>query len=209
LTLVSNQSDLTDKGSHTNTPRFRDDDRNGITYLFLDTETTGLDPNVDQVWELAVRAAWVTREFLIVDEPFVIQFPIDPELMNPEAAIVNGFNGRYSVPDHTTAGGWAMFEGFIDSQFEQCDKLLLCGINPMFDHRFVTAALGKDPAWHYKPIDMFALAAGAACIYPSVTTNELLDAYAITLRGRHTALGDVDLTIELFSRVYGLEVIEP
>ncbi|MEB0161226.1 hypothetical protein, partial [Pseudomonas sp. AH2 (2023)] len=71
------------------------------TLVFLDLETTGLDPKKHDIWE----AAWAVGETGPIKHSFLEH---DLHGLDPGAAKVNGYFERYAPP--TTPGGYANAE---------------------------------------------------------------------------------------------------
>ena len=114
-----------------------------MTLVFLDTETTGLDPETHEVWEIAyaiddgpILSSVVTHAFARPD---------------PRAIAMNGYLDRAigAKPD-------AMFERDLKRDIEGAT---LVGANPAFDAAFLRARWGYTP-WHHRLWDVEAYAAG-------------------------------------------------
>lgn len=182
--------------------------------MFLDTETTGLDPAVEQVFEIAVIDGVTGDEhvFRLEPEPHVVA------AMHPKAVEVNRYHER------TTAEGWRW-----DSPHRTADKLRnllqgahIVGAVPDFDARFLTAWfgwMGQDvPRWHYHLIDIEVLAAGWLLREPlfaseraeveslpikSDRLSELCGVEPVAEQDRHTALGDARWVMRWWNRLHG------
>lgn len=122
--------------------------------VFLDTETTGLDPDTEHIFEVA----------MIVDEmEFVWHLEPQPEVvkrMHPKALEVNRYHERTSDPT------WH-WNGRIDALEEIRDLIgrrHIVGAVPDFDTRFLAAeykrAQMSRPSWHYHLVDVEAMAIG-------------------------------------------------
>lgn len=152
--------------------------------VFLDTETTGLDPARHDVWEVG----------LIVDGQ-EITYRIRPLLATADAYAL-------SLTDYyrrTNATDWKWDEGGRDHVARRIATLTagrhLVGAVPSFDAPFLDRFLranGAAPAWHYHLVDVEALAAGKVGIAPPWDSEELSRAVGVdpTQFERHTALGD-------------------
>lgn len=123
--------------------------------VFVDTETTGLDPETEQIFELAIITA-NGIEYLWHFEP-------EPEVvaaMHPKALEVN----RY----HERTRDWAWVVNVRDELDGMVRQLLdgkhIVGAVPDFDTRHLTQTYKRagltPPNWHYHLIDVEALAAG-------------------------------------------------
>lgn len=123
--------------------------------VFLDTETTGLDPDHEQVFEIAGIEQDGTEHVYRV-EPLGIVVAH----MHPKAAEVNRYHER------TAAEGWEWddLHAVLDALTDLLDGAHICGAVPNFDARFLTALYRDEcrnpPAWHYHLIDIEAMAVG-------------------------------------------------
>lgn len=124
--------------------------------VFLDTETTGLNPEYEDVFEVAAIGASSGLEFVFRIQPrtgFVRQ-------MHPEAAVVNRYHER------TAAAGWEWDDpdDALAAIYDLLDGAHICGAVPDFDARHLTALYRRfgeaPPRWHYHLIDIEAMAVG-------------------------------------------------
>lgn len=177
---------------------------------FCDTETTGLDPSVHRVWEVAVGSYDAGGE-LVVE---VAQLRLPDEvigLADPVALEVNGFHGRY---DPEGALGRDGFARWVAARLEGA---VLVGKNPGFDDGMLRATLGYvGPApWHYRMLCVDQMAFGAlvaAGVEPGLPwrSNELAELLGVDVPdGRHTAEGDVRLVEAMWRAVAGLVPAPP
>lgn len=110
--------------------------------IYLDTETTGLDPYLHEVWEIA---------YAINDGPVrVCNVPHSIVTADEEALKMNGYWER----------------GIIEYRDENTFDLILrknikgntiVGANPAFDVEFLRKRWGVTP-WHYRKIDVESMA---------------------------------------------------
>lgn len=123
--------------------------------MFVDTETTGLDPETEWIFDLAiVEADGTEHEFHFQPPDEVVA------RMHPKALEVNRYHERTKAP------GWEWHYGL--SPLEDAALLLddkhIVGAVPDFDTRHLTALYKRfgmePPRWHYHLIDVEALAAG-------------------------------------------------
>lgn len=137
---------------------------------FVDCETTHLDAEIGEAWEVAV----ILREFedgQHTDTEYVWEFSIDPDagMFDPEALRI----GRWHERRHLATGtSQAAFTGSIPAvvmpRTEAVKAILnvlsgavMVGSNPAFDDRFLRKLLGPGSAqWHYRPVCIATLAAG-------------------------------------------------
>ena len=120
-----------------------------VSLIFLDTETTGLDPDRHEVWEIA---------YAIDDGPIESGVVLHSlRYADPTALVMNGYWRRApSVDADQSAGDLAGFEGGLRSALKGAT---IVGANPAFDAAFLRARWGETP-WHYRLWDIEAYAAG-------------------------------------------------
>lgn len=139
---------------------------------FVDTETTGLNPDVHEVWELAIikRVGSVDVETVYQVQPGRLA---DAE---PKALEIGRFHERMVVPGGSKCavvrpavepGTADRAEPIgLDALRQQVTGLLrgavLVGSNTQFDATFIRKLLGRPatPPWHYRPVNALELAAG-------------------------------------------------
>lgn len=114
-----------------------------MNLVFLDTETTGLDPNRHEVWEIAYAVGDGPIKSAIVPHKFT-----NPD---PLALKMNGYLDR-------------AVDAKVDQFFEAdlLDELTgatIVGANPAFDTAFLRARWNEAP-WHHRLWDIEAYAAG-------------------------------------------------
>ncbi|OUD03363.1 hypothetical protein [Streptomyces swartbergensis] len=135
---------------------------------FVDCETTHLDAEIGEVWEVAV----ILREQdgdETTDTEYVWQFSVTLAGADPEALRIGRFHERRQLP---TGEDSAAFTGQIPavlmSSAEAVKAIVnvlsgavMIGSNPGFDDRHLRKLLGPGAAqWHYRPVDIATLAAG-------------------------------------------------
>lgn len=153
--------------------------------VFLDTETTGLDPDVHSLWEVA----------LIVDgAEHVYRIQPDLKVASPDALRITRFYERTLDP----AWQWNFGGQNIarDIALYTGGRHLVAAV-PSFDAPFLARYLrlyGLQPAWHYHLIDVEALAAGKLGIAPPWDSADLAKRLGIDSDrpdfAKHTAMGD-------------------
>lgn len=166
--------------------------------VFVDTETTGLEPD-DHIWEFAA----IRINTLGAEHTTLIQIDHD-------ATRVKQLPEKFQT-DHTERFGStnALVLSRADAAHVIAYALTdahLVGVNPSFDARMIEHHLrefGLTPTWHYHLIDLAAmtlghLAARGETIEIPWRSDDLaarvgaptVDGNGEPLYGRHTALGD-------------------
>lgn len=159
--------------------------------VYLDIETTGLNPDLHEVWEVA---------YAVEDEPiqsFVLVH--DLATADPQALELNGYYRR----------GWRVPNEDADMELK---KVLagntVVGANPSFDTEFLRARWGTAP-WHHRKIDVEVY---AQAVFKWDRPKGLHDVYTY-LKDEigmwlpapdHTAAGDVDTTRSVYRILRGL-----
>lgn len=117
-----------------------------MTLVFLDTETTGLDPDRHEIWELAYA----------IDAGPIHSGTIVHSLRHadPVALRLNGYYDRV----HALAEQTQMHDLELGAKIA-LDGATLVAANPAFDAAFLRARWGATP-WHYRMLDIEAFAAG-------------------------------------------------
>ena len=174
-----------------------------MSVVFIDCETTGLDPDRHEIWELA----------LIVDgEEHVWVMDVDLSKADPGALRVSRYYERLWYSERKTLAS-TPFEVAAQVCYLTANRTLV-GINPAFDAAFLTRFLrrhGYVPAWHYHVIDVKAVAAGwlmgrhpkVPGMNPPWSTDDLARALHLDPEGfdRHTALDDARLAEAMYEAV--------
>lgn len=153
--------------------------------VWIDTETTGLDPQNNDIIEFAGlrETDGKTLQFKV--------FPERPENAHPRALEVNG----YTREAWEEAGAIEMTEA-IGQIVEFLKNAVLCGQNVSFDENFIKATMkrhGVDERIGYHKLDTATLA--LVHLRPlgawSVSLGYICDVLGISNEGAHTAMADV------------------
>jgi DNA polymerase III epsilon subunit-like protein len=171
-----------------------------MSVVFVDTETTGLDPSRHEVFEIAL----LDEEGQVME----IWLPVNLAVADPTALRMTHYFQRHpwtmTMTDigancfYREEGKWK--RGSFREALEQiakatAEKHLVAAV-PSFDAAFIEALLrrnGLAPAWHYHLVDVEALVAGKLGIKPPWDSEELAAAVGVTApegAERHTALAD-------------------
>lgn len=173
---------------------------------FVDCETTHLDAEIGEAWEVAV----ILREHMDNghdDIEYVWQIRPDLISFDPEALRIGRFEERFAVPPGAGAAFTAHESGHVTpmTRAEAVTAItnvlsgaVLVGSNPGFDDRHLRRLIGPGSAqWHYRPYDIVQLAAariGAQAAGPLPWRTHILSR-AVGVEppaedAAHTALGD-------------------
>jgi hypothetical protein len=179
--------------------------------VFLDTETTGLDPDRHQIWDLAFIRDDVEHEY---------RFEPDLTKADPMALKI----GRYYERTLELDWKWNGRAERVPDTAAEIARLLygrhIVGAVPSFDDgflkRFMLANGQAVSTWHYHLIDVEALAVGflanreshdegAPMPSPSWKSDELSNALGVDPDefDRHTALGDARWVKSQYEAVMG------
>lgn len=181
--------------------------------LFLDLETTGLDPRTHHLWEFA---AILRDEYGCADEEFVWQIRPSLDTADPVALEKCRFEERFLVPDGRDAvrvmsdgGLWKLepHEALHDIQDLLRDAHII-GANPTFDDGFLKAlmhAQGRRIGWQYRLVCVENLVAGALKLPGPLSLRKSAEAMGVKVDddARHTALGDARLARDVYDAVMG------
>jgi DNA polymerase III epsilon subunit-like protein len=152
-----------------------------MTLIYLDTETTGLDPDRHEVWEIsyAVGDAEIQQSF--VEHTLENAEPIALEI------------GRYHER-FPTDFNLAEADKFESDLIEKLADVTVVGANPAFDAKMLSKRWGVEP-WHYRLLDIESYAMpyfgwekpkGMKAIYDALTEEGF-----VIPTPDHTAAGDV------------------
>ncbi|WP_435643384.1 3'-5' exonuclease [Streptomyces sp. H49] len=186
---------------------------------FVDCETTHLDAEIGEAWEVAVILRTET-DGRPTDREFVWQFAIDETAADPKSLRIGRYHERHLV-DPEWGAAWTgpgpVLPCSRASAVEAIASVLagavLVGSNPGFDERFLRKLLGPGSArWHYRPYDIVQLAAAKIGVQAAGplpwSSHALSQAVGIeppTADAAHTALGDARWARDVFDAVMAQE----
>lgn len=124
-------------------------------FVFVDTETTGLNPREHQLWEVAV----IAPNFHLGPEEFVWQLPQPPGgwTVDIRALAINRMVDRYTADSFWPEADPA-WPNPVSPTHEVRDRLAgrhIVGAHPMFDMQFLATEF--TPAWHHRPVCVEAM----------------------------------------------------
>ncbi|MBK8105583.1 MAG: DNA polymerase III subunit epsilon [Betaproteobacteria bacterium] len=166
-----------------------------LSYTVFDTETTGLDPAVDQI--IQIGAARLVNGKLLRQEGF--EQLVDPQRSLPAAGIaIHGIQPEMVRGQPTIARVLPAFHTFVGDT-------VLVAHNAAFDMRFLQLAEARSGVVFDQPVlDTLLL---SAVVHPNQESHRLeaiAERFGITVIGRHTALGDAIVTAEVFLKLIPL-----
>ncbi|BBC35220.1 hypothetical protein SGFS_065140 [Streptomyces graminofaciens] len=136
---------------------------------FVDCETTHLDAELGDAWEIAVilRALDDNQP---TDTEYVWQIRPNLATADPESLKIGRYLERFAVPVPAEAA-WTGYEdgpilpmtraAVVGALMNVLGGAILVGSNPGFDDRFLRKLLSPGSSqWHYRPVDIATLAAG-------------------------------------------------
>ena len=166
--------------------------------VFLDTETTGLNPEIHEMWEYSP----IVREDDGSQRSFTRHIPgVSLYNADPMALRIGRFYDRYtpvSIPPRDMASEAARL----------LSGATLVGANPSFDAAFMAKFLRQNnqaPAWNHRMVDVEVLAMAALKLPEPVglvKSAELLG-IAVDKEAAHTASYDAYLAMEIYDLVIG------
>ena len=186
-----------------------------LKILWLDVETTGLNPKENDI----VQIAGIVDIDTIPGEEFnYFMQPFSFENISHEALNINGFTidqlRTFEEPINVYRKLISIFEQFVD-KFDRNDKMFIAGQNPGFDRDFLKEWFVKNDdkyfgSWFdYHIVDLcaFSLAFHIKGIIDlhnpktgriSVRLTNVANAFGLEQKTPHNALDDIRLTREIF-----------
>lgn len=171
---------------------------------FIDTETTGLEPDRHAIWEVA----YIVRRpgEMAVEETHQVQ--VDLSTADPTALRLNGFYERYD------AAGAATPHSVAEKVARATAGTWLVGAVPSFDAGFLDRLLrlyGWAPAWHHRLVCVENLAAGRLGVRAGWDPAKLSEMLGIERpeAEKHTAMGDARWAMLVYDAVFSVPRVPP
>jgi DNA polymerase III subunit epsilon len=157
--------------------------------LFVDTETTGLDPTKHELLEVAAIRCSPDGKTIIKTYEAKLK-PLHLETAEPKALQVNNYK-----PEEWTDEKCTKPELVVDALQQMAGNTVLVGQNVSFDEGFLSplfTRLGMKPPWGYHKVDTVALAWPLFCYteMPGLSLEKLCTFLGVTDMPKHRALAD-------------------
>jgi DNA polymerase III subunit epsilon len=174
---------------------------------FVDIETTGLDPEKQEIIELGVVITKMKDGALVVTDQIDLKVqPKHIETAEPQALRVNGYNDA----DWLFA---VSIEEAMKSFVEKTDGAIFTAHNVTFDYCFIEQTLkqlGMTHNLHYHKLDTISLAFGilhndADADVNRFSLQKLCEYYNIENKKAHSAFADAYATYEVFKKLLNLK----
>lgn len=179
----------------------------------IDIETTGIDPQSHETWEVAVvpLEGIEGRE----PEPRCYQLPVTLVGAESEALKVGGYRDRYlDVAPGTAVRRWPsgavtvelLHEALLWTH-EQLRDATLLGCSVHFDASFLAELFrrqGYNPApWHHRYLDLGSYAGGAWGAKSALSSRAMADRYPND--AAHDAFADALWNVQVYQRILAKE----
>lgn len=178
--------------------------------LFIDTETGGIDPANNSLLSLAL-VVWKGSEIGESKEILINDGVLN---VTAKALEINGIDlDEHKKKAVTPAIAIEEFDNFLKEHFQDDEKIMLGGHNITFDVNFLNTFLTRNgysfqKRFSHRFVDtatiLFYLYLTGKIKRKIISSQEAFEYFGITVEGRHTALGDVLATTELFSKLISI-----
>ena len=176
--------------------------------VFVDTETTGLDPDRHEVWDIAIVYPDGREWNQLIEAEHL-------ETADPTALRLNHYYSFFPSVKASTGSSSTRIASQLPLQrmavaedvAHRLAGMHLVGAVPSFDDRFLERFLrgyGYAPAWHYHLVDIETLAAGKLGMEPPYDSEQLSLALGVLPErfARHTALGDARWAAAMYGAIF-------
>jgi DNA polymerase III alpha subunit (gram-positive type) len=171
--------------------------------VFLDIETTGLDPSKHEIIEVAM----IVREHGF-DKEVWFALPFSIHKADKKALELNGALKR-SI--ELTKGAVSTTKA-VARLLVYLEAAVIVGNNPQFDLRFIERFLENSMSedatpWHYHPVDIKAVVAAHTKLGPPPWSSaQIAEAAGVPLpAAAHTAMADARWNRDVYDTVYRRE----
>ena len=183
--------------------------------IFLDTETTGLDIDKHEVWEVAaIEREWDGTTLKINDVEHHWFLHINEADADPIALDIGRYwerhpNAIYRLQGGRRTGLEVSSERVFCNEFHKLThKSIIVGAVPDFDAYRLARLLrnnGTIPTWDYHLVCCEVLAAGHLKMEPPWKSDAMFEKLGIdkTKYERHTAMGDARMVRDVYDTVMG------
>jgi len=175
--------------------------RSGTRFVFIDTETTGLDFTRHQLTEVA----WIVRfeDGRQLERCFIPEHTLDGA--DPTALEMTRYHERIAPQPRSPASEW------LELFLEDATKAVLVGAVPDFDARHLekaAARIQRTPTWDHHLLDVETLALPLISPGPEAPRSLAKTCRALGIPHdqdqAHGALYDAQQAMRVFDRVYEL-----
>lgn len=163
--------------------------------LWIDTETTGLDPNRNGI----VSIAGIIDNNGTVERSFQFEMRPTGRFAEDSALEINGYT-KAKIKKLTP---WEKVLPEFLHEISGPDKLTLAGQNVKFDNKFVRSWFGPNVEYwdlmvdQSAPVDTLEIAKKLDYL-PSRKLGDLCDIFGVRLDNAHNAMADIKATRELY-----------
>lgn len=177
--------------------------------LFIDTETGGIDENVQSLLSVGL-IVWKNGEILEKDEFFIKEenYKVTKAAMDINKLNLDDVYKKGILPSEAVERVVKIIQKYFKG------KAILCGHNVNFDVKFLKKLFEKvnknyDEHISYRSLDTASILKflSIANKFEEKEINSLDDAidyFNIDVKNRHTALEDINVTVEIFNKLIEL-----
>jgi DNA polymerase III epsilon subunit-like protein len=185
-------------------------------YVFIDTETTGLDAQENEIFELAliVKPRSTTGPFTCSEKRVHLMFgPERIETANDYALQLSDYHKRSQAVGLKPGMVYDVIaekpldiskETIVKDLADLVEKAHLVGANPAFDARFLEEMFkmnGQKATWSHRLIDVEVAAMTKDNMVAPIGLQKLAEKYGIDSGQAHTAMDDIETTVSVFEEI--------